>query len=458
MNFLNSRVQPQNKKTLYVLRGTFFAVTGIFLFVLMFYGSQLIVSKFFLPQSTGEQAQQASAAKTVLAPVESVDEASQATDVLGLESGSWDGEIVSNVDVPIYPTGEGVIINWNVSIGKSVYKGQVLGQLSPPANSIDQSLTLAERKGALESAKTKSGTAANYTTEARKRLEERRDSAGKLKAAAHKAADKEGDETLRNKAKADADSEYVKTATEIDIENAKLTQEQANANADIRGAEIASSAIGLDRNIYALKAGIVSGINKNVGDYVTPDTLIASIGIQNPTQNDRYIRFNIPNYYMLPIVGEEVKIKRPGYPYVTYNAKITGVGTAIDQTGSYTAEAAFNDILNLSVHTKVRVVATNQKTQGIFIPVSALWFDDAGKSNVWQVNAQNVVSPLVVETGRAIGDKVEIINGLSRTQKYVSQVNADIKTGVKVSQTKQAGSGEEVKEVSGDGHGHAHDE
>ncbi len=457
MQYLDKILHPQNKKTLYVLRGIFFGVAGIILFLLMFYGSQIIVSKFFLPQST-EHPHAASETNTILATVESADEATQTTNVLGLESGSWDGEIVSNVDVPIYPTGDGVIINWNVSIGKYVYKGQVLGQLSPPAGTIDQNLTLAERKGALESAKTKSSTATTYIAEARKRLQERRDAAGKLKDAAHKAADKEGDETKRNKEKADADSEYVKTATEIDIENAKLTQEQADANADIRGAEIASSAIGLDRNIYALKSGIISGISKNVGDYVTPDTLIASIGIENPTQNDRFIRFTIPNYYILPTVGEEVKIKRPGYPYITYAAKITGVGTAIDQTGSYTAEAVFNDVVNLSVHSKVRVVATNQKTQGIFIPVSALWFDETGKSNVWKVNEKNIVSPLVVETGRAIGDKVEIINGLTRTQKYISQVNPEIKSGVKVSQTKQPGSEKEVKEVSDDGHGHVHDE
>lgn len=458
MEFINKHFQPQNKRTLLILRATFLTVTGIFLFLLMFYGSQTIVNRFFIQQPTGS-AQKASEANTVLAPVESVDEASSIiTNDLGLESGSWDGEIVSNVDVPIYPTGDGVIVNWNVSIGKYVYKGQVLGQLSPPAGSIDQNLSLAEKRGALESARTKSSSASTYIAEARKKLQERRDSAANQRTAAHRAADQEGNEALRNKEKADADAEYTQTITEIDIENAQLTREQSDANAEIRGAEIASNASGLDRNIYALKAGIISGISKNVGDYVTPDTLVASIGIQNPTQNDRFIRFSIPNHYLLPTVGEEIQIKRPGYPYVTYTATITGVGTAIDQTGSYTAEAVFSDVTDLPVHSKVRVVATNQKTQGIFIPVSALWFDEAGKSNIWQVNEQGIANPLVVETGRAIGDKVEIINGLTRTQKYVSQVNPEIKSGVKVSQTKQAGTGEEVNEESGDGHGHEHAE
>lgn len=458
MDFIDNRIPPKfrNKKSLLFLRGTFLTLSAIFLFLLMFYGTQAVVNTFILPKPTGEQAKQASEANTVFATVETAEEAGQSTNILGLDSSSWSGEIVSNVDVPIFPTGEGVIVNWNVSIGKAVYKGQVLGQLSPPAGSIEQSLTLAERKGALDSARSKSTSASTYVAEARKKLQERRDAALKRRSEVQKAADKEADEATRNKEKAEADAEYTETLLQIDIESAALTREQADADSEVRGAETASNAIGLDRNIYALKAGIISGINKNVGDYVSPDTQVASVGIQNPTQNDRFIRFTIPNYYILPSVGEEVKIKRPGYPFLTYNAKITGVGTAIDQSGSFTAEAQFSEVINLPVHSKVRVIPSNQKTDGVFIPVSALWFDDAGKSNVWIVNAQNIVASRIVETGRAVGDKVEIVSGLTKTQKYVSQVTPEIRRGVKVSQTRQPVSGEEVKETSSDGHDHEH--
>lgn len=266
-------------------------------------------------------------------------------------------------------------------------------------------------------------------------------------------------DNIKQKTVAETDGEFVKQQAELDEKIGELDRELALAQADVQAAEAgyASIAAGVaGQAILAPRSGVVSAIFKNVGDHVTPETVLA--GISSADMKSRFVRFRIPSDQRSPAVGESILVERPGFPFNGEKAEVVGVGIALDDNGFFAADAEFLKPVDWPVHSSVRVIVTRGDAR-VLVPFTAVWWDDSGASNVWLVMENGVIRSQAVKIGRAVGDRVEVEDGLKPGDQFVSKASPDLKTGTSVYQAveKKEGDAKESK-ASGDGHGHTHDE
>jgi multidrug efflux pump subunit AcrA (membrane-fusion protein) len=384
-------------------------------------------------------------------------------DELGIAGESYAGEVVSKMDVNVYSPREGVIANLTVGIGDSVWQGQAIGYLSV-ASEFDQIATTAEKKTEVETSRNRLDAINTQLNDVRNRLNGRKSAAEAAKNAKIANANNEsslGQITSQEKEERikEAESEYSEVVTDADNEITALTREQKEADKETQAAEALSKTVngGVDRNIYAVRAGIVSGIFKNVGDYVTGEDRIAAIGITEATLKDRCVRFNIPSNQPPPKVGDLVTITLPGEPFNRQTAKIIGVGTALDDNGQFVAEASFDEIVEWPVHSQVRVQLESVTSGQIFIPLSAVWFDNEGVTSVWIADEQSKITAYNVTTGRAVGDRIEIKDGVRNGDKVVLQPRADFRNGDVIQETGGISNQNTGEEVTPAGYGHDHE-
>ncbi len=257
---------------------------------------------------------------------------------------------------------------------------------------------------------------------------------------------------------AEALVEFAREKGELDTKVGEFDRELSLAQAEVRGAEAAYDTIAAGvagQTIIAAQAGTISAIFKNMGDRVTPETAIG--GISSASAHGRFVRFRIPSDMRTPSAGEEVQIERPGFPLTPVKAKIIGVGLALDQQGSFSADAEFVTPTDWPVHASVRVVGT-QSNQIVLVPLTAIWWNEQGVAQVWLVTENNVIRPQEVKVGRAVGDRIQIEAGLEVGSRFVIKTTPELKTGQSVSELSAKTSKPAVAEPEGDGHGHAHDE
>lgn len=223
-----------------------------------------------------------------------------------------------------------------------------------------------------------------------------------------------------------------------------------------------SNALTGGASIIAPRSGIVSVINKKTGDFVSPGTAIASINSGN--EKDRIVRFRIPGNIAPPQRGEVLMVIRPGFPRDGKKIKVVGTGSSLDVSGSFLADADFIESVSWPVHASVRVLPSAGSNNNALVPVSSVWWNDNGHPTVWLVTEENRIRPQEVKTGRTIGDKIEILEGLTNGNRIVSRTAEDLKTGMKLDQIPTTG-----KDSSGDMQGmsgmkkdesepHSHDE
>lgn len=269
----------------------------------------------------------------------------------------------------------------------------------------------------------------------------------------------QGASALKDRVIAEADAEYTKEKTEVDAKLNELNREIAIAQAEVRAAEAAYGVVATGvagQDIVATQTGVVSAVFKNIGDHVTPETPL--VGISSEQSSERFVRFRVPSDVRTPVVGELVNIELPGFPFGGKNAKVVGVGLALDEKGFYMADAEFTEVVHWPVHASIRVTPTVQVAAHILIPFTALWWDDKEASHVWLVMENGKIRPQPVKTGKAIGDRVEVEEGLEIGSRFVMRVHAGLKTGQSVSEVSQPRRPGQNTEPAGDGHGHSHDE
>lgn len=259
---------------------------------------------------------------------------------------------------------------------------------------------------------------------------------------------------------ANTSKETAEKLKEIDEKVAQLEKEIDLANAEVRGTSAAyatiAGAINNGLNITAPRAGIVSIILKKSGDFVSPGTAVASINSGN--EKDRLVRFKIPGNVIPPQSGDALTVIRPGFPKDGKQIKLAGIGISLDGNGSFLADADFVEPVDWPIHASVRVLAANSQGGQSLVSLSAVWWDEGGKSNVWLVTEEGNIRPQEVKTGRTLGDKIEVLEGLSQGTRIVSKATAELKTGMKLNQISSGQTPAATQEPEGDGHGHAHDE
>lgn len=255
---------------------------------------------------------------------------------------------------------------------------------------------------------------------------------------------------------ANSSKETAEKLKDIDEKLAELDRELALARADADAARVAygtiAGALTGGLNITSPRAGIVSTILKKNGDFVSPGVAVASINSGNT--NDRIVRFKIPGNAIPPLSGNELTVIRPGFPKDGKKIKVVGIGASLDGNGSFLADADFVEPVDWPVHGSVRVLATANNNSNL-VSLSAVWWNEQGQSNVWLITEENRIRPQEVKTGRTLGDKIEILDGLQVGSNIVTNASPDLKTGTQLNKPAEKAP---ATEPAGDGHGHTHDE
>lgn len=313
---------------------------------------------------------------------------------------------------------------------------------------------------ALNDYKEAQATVALKQAEMRKILAERdQDLASANTASINSELAAQGASALKGKLVAEANTEFAKENAELEAKIGELNRELAMARAEVRAAEAAYGVLAAGvagQDIVATQTGVISAIFKNIGDHVSPETPL--IGLSSEKATEKFVRFRIPIDARTPLVGEEVKIELPGFPFGGKNAKVAGVGLALDEKGFYAADAEFTEAVDWPVHASVRVNPTVQTAAPVLVPFTALWWDDQGSSHVWLVMENGKIRPQPVKVGKALGDRVEVEEGLEIGSRFVARVHAGLMTGQSVAEITQAAKQEGATEPADDGHGHSHGE
>lgn len=237
----------------------------------------------------------------------------------------------------------------------------------------------------------------------------------------------------RIKTTSDADTEYAREIAEVEQKIAELDREYAMTVADAKAAEQAYNDIvsGLtNSDIRAPRSGIVAAVFKNVGDFVMPDTLLGTISAGK--SQERFIRFRIPGTSTPPPANMKITVTRPGFPLDKVEARVTGVGTVLDANGAYVAEAVFNSYPNWPINASVRVFPTGESYAEMFIPLTAIYWDELGTSRIWIVSTSDRLNSRPVHTGRVVGTKIAIREGLALGEKYAASADPEFREGVLV--------------------------
>jgi len=172
------------------------------------------------------------------------------------------------------------------------------------------------------------------------------------------------------------------------------------------------------------RSGTISAIYKKVGDLVGPEMAIAVVSGGN--KSSLIARVRIPNNIQKPKVGEILTAIRPGFPKDTRDVKIVGIGSSLDDTGSYMADAIFIGDIDWPIQSSIRVIASTTSTSPIIKYSSIVW-GDKGEPFVWAVSSVGRIYKKQINIGRILGTSVEIYEGLKNGDKYISSPNADIK-------------------------------
>ena len=185
-------------------------------------------------------------------------------------------------------------------------------------------------------------------------------------------------------------SDYRMVQTELDDKEteykimvneggAMVEKDRLMAQAEADAAETAYKTVAREINggsyIISPRAGTVSAIYKKVGDLVDPTMPIAVISGTN--NSNLIVRMNIPNNIVKPKKGDEISIVRPGFPRDIYKAKILGIGTTLNEAGSYMADAVLIDKVNWPASASVRVIASENSNLPI-IKISSILWDENG--------------------------------------------------------------------------------
>lgn len=215
--------------------------------------------------------------------------------------------------------------------------------------------------------------------------------------------------------------EYAELRREVEEKIAENEKMLAMSIAEASAAEAAYATVERSINgglaIVAPRSGVVSTINKKVGDFVGPGMPVASLDTERASE--RFVRLQIPNNIRTPKAGDVLSVVRPGFSQDVRKVKITGVGTSLDTTGSYMADATFLDSVDWPVASSVRVLVP-QSGDTPLIKLSSVWWDPNGAPHVWGVSEAGRIFARRITIGRTIGAQVEVYAGLEKGDRYVA--------------------------------------
>ena len=173
--------------------------------------------------------------------------------------------------------------------------------------------------------------------------------------------------------------------------------------------------------IRAPRSGSISAIYKKVGELVGPEM---SVGIVAGNSTKKLVvRMRIPSNVRKPAVGDIVSVVRPGFPKDVHKATMSGIGSSLDETGSYMADAVLLELVDWPVDSSLRVIPLDD-AMTTTVPLSSVWWDEDGNPHVWGVSDAGRIFAKKVTLGRTLGTFIEIYEGLMNGDKYVVRQDA----------------------------------
>ena len=234
-----------------------------------------------------------------------------------------------------------------------------------------------------------------------------------------------GDYRMAQAEVADKETEYKIMLSE---NSAMVEKDRSMAYAEVKAMEASYNTVAKEitggLNIIAPRPGIISAIYKKVGDLVDPTMPIAVIA--GRSNSNLIVRMSIPNNIRRPAVGEMLSVVRPGFPMDIRQIKITGVGTSLDEMGSYMADATLIDHVDWPVGASVRVIAP-QNSSAPVIKLSSVWWSEESAPNVWGVSEAGRIFPKKITIGRTLGILIEVYEGLKNGDRYIISPTPNIR-------------------------------
>ncbi|OGZ06763.1 MAG: hypothetical protein A3C93_02445 [Candidatus Lloydbacteria bacterium RIFCSPHIGHO2_02_FULL_54_17] len=206
----------------------------------------------------------------------------------------------------------------------------------------------------------------------------------------------------------------------IDSDIAMLKQNLAMAEGDVVAKEASyrtvEGAIGGGSAIVAPQGGIVSSILKKPGEFVEPGMPVAIV--TGAGKNGLIVRMRIPGNVRVPEIGSPLSVVRTGFPQDAREAKLIGVGNALDETGSVVADALLLESTDWPIGASLRVIASSENDT-LFAPLSAVWWNAKGEPNVWAISEAGRVYVQALTLGRTVGADIEVYSGLLPGDRYI---------------------------------------
>lgn len=229
-----------------------------------------------------------------------------------------------------------------------------------------------------------------------------------------------------------AQSAVSDKATEYKLDiaqrGAELEKDRGVAHAAAQAAQVSYDTVlqqvSGSQSIVAPRSGTISAIYKKTGDLVNPDVVLAIVS--GDSSSGLIVRMHIPNNIKQPAAGDTLAIVRPGFPTDVRKAKLVGIGSIVDESGTYMADAVLSSAGDWPAGTSVRVLAPSG-TATVAIPSSALWWSDTGSPMVWRVSDAGRIYSSKITVGRTIGSMLEVYSGLKNGDRYMKRNSADMR-------------------------------
>jgi RND family efflux transporter MFP subunit len=232
-------------------------------------------------------------------------------------------------------------------------------------------------------------------------------------------------------------------ATQQGLDEAKSVEEAARAGAAAAKAQLAMAQTRLAKAVVRAPIdGVVSLRNVNVGDYVE--------NMGNPAPMFRVVdnrglelTANVPSARMSELrVGQPFAFTSDSFPGKEFAGQVSFINPAADEasrTVKVKAEVKNADeSLKAGLFVKGRIV-TGRRAGVLVVPRSALvsWDTVSRQAAVFVVDG-GLAKRVVVETGAAPGDRVEVVKGLTPGQEVVTRGGFNLREGDRVQVAKGA--------------------
>lgn len=224
--------------------------------------------------------------------------------------------------------------------------------------------------------------------------------------------------------------ETIEKITDIEADILGLQKEIADNEGEFNAAREAYQTLNASVNggyaIIAPRSGTISSIVKRPGEFVGPGMPVATIDGED---GERFVRMRIPSNIQKPKVGAIFSVSRPGFPSDAGSARLIGIGSSLDEMGSYMADAILLDHFEWPVGASMRVIADSLQ-DALRIKLTSVWRNQSGEPWVWMVSEAGRVYGKQVVLGRTLGSEVEIYEGLKIGDRYIVEPSPEIKEDV----------------------------